>query len=499
MTIDPRTPVLVGVGQAKGGDTEPAQAADPIDLWAESARAAEADSGAAILPRVELIAAVMMGSSREPDPGRALAGVLGIDPGRTLLSGIGGNTPQRLVNDIGESIRRGELDVALIGGAECLSVRRKRRAAGLDDWPLRTSEPCPERVSDDRPGSSEQMDAHGLSAPLHVYPLFESALRIAHGETVDEHLVHISDLWAELAAVAARNPYAWSDRSPSAKEIRTPSADNRLVCWPYTKLMCARVLVDQAAALLLTSYEAARDAGVSSDRIVFLHAGADGHDHWFPTERERLAESPGMRIVGGDALDGAGIGADDIARFDLYSCFPSAVQMATDAYGISADDPRPLSVTGGLTFAGGPLNNFVTHSIASMAQACREDPGSRGLTTAIGWYATKHSAGVWSTDPPATGSFQRAAPDATQTKIDALPARTEAGPYDGRAVIEATAVSIERDGSPNQLMMTALTADGRRVIAASADVDVARDAMAGPLEGTTVEFRSDGPRTLLSA
>ena len=144
-----------------------------------------------------------------------------------------------------------------------------------------------------------------------------------------------------------------------------------MVCFPYPKRMCANIDVDQAAALLLCSYEAARDAGVPDDRMVFLHAAAEAHDHYFFSERWSLADSPGIATAVGDALDAAGITLDDIARFDLYSCFPSAVQVATRALGIADDDPRPLTVTGGLGFAGGPVNNYPTHAIARMVELLR--------------------------------------------------------------------------------------------------------------------------------
>jgi acetyl-CoA C-acetyltransferase len=273
-----------------------------------------------------------------------------------------------------------------------------------------------------------------------------------------------------------------------------------MVCWPYTKLMCARADVDLGAAFVLCSYEAARAAGVADDRLVFLHSGADAHDHWFVSSRWSLAESPGIRTVNDAALRAAGIGVDDVARFDLYSCFPVAVELAMDAIGLgglAAGDTRPLTVTGGLGFAGGPLNNYVSHSIAAMAQACRRDPGSFGVTTALGWYATKHSAGVWSTRPPHASCFTRVEPDETQRAVDALPSRSTTGPYDGTATVEATEVVVDRDGAPQQLVALALTDDGRRVVSCSGDGDLAREAMTSPLEGSRVKLAADGDRSVL--
>jgi len=251
------------------------------------------------------------------------------------------------------------------------------------------------------------------------------------------------------------------------------------------------VAVDQGAAVLLCSYESARDAGVSDDRMVFLHAAAEVHDHYFFSERWSLAESPGIAAAVGDALDAAGLSLDDIARFDLYSCFPSAVQIGAAALGIADDDPRPLTVTGGLGFAGGPVNNYPTHAIARMVELLRNDPMSYGCTTALGWYISKHATGVWSGRPPAAG-FQRVDPAASQAKVDATPRRRPAGLLDEEATIEATSVSFERDGNPSLGIVTALTGDGRRAIANVRDPDLLAAFTTEAHEGRPVRLTNDG-------
>src|SRR5262249_20699176 len=153
-----------------------------------------------------------------------------------------------------------------------------------------------------------------------------------------EHQREVSELWAGFAAVAAENPYAWSRVAFSPEDIRTPARDNRVVTFPYLKRMCANIDVDQAAALLLCSYDVARDHGVPDDRLVFPLAGADAHDHFFFSERETLSASPAIAAAGRAALESAGYGIDDVARFDLYSCFPSAVEIALGALGLRGPD-----------------------------------------------------------------------------------------------------------------------------------------------------------------
>jgi acetyl-CoA C-acetyltransferase len=253
--------------------------------------------------------------------------------------------------------------------------------------------------------------------------------------------------------------------------------------------MCANIDVDQGAALLLCSYEAARDAGVPDDRMVFLHGAAEAHDHWFVTERASLAASPAIAFAARGALASADIGVDDIAHFDLYSCFPSAVQIARDALGLPEDDGRALTVTGGLGFAGGPVNNYPTHGIARMVETLRAEPGTYGLTTALGWYVTKHAAAVWSARPP-VASF---VPGREQARVDALPRRRPAGLVDTNATVEATSVSFERDGTPSVGIVTALFGDrDLRAIANVRDADILSSMTTEPWEGRQVKITNDG-------
>lgn len=254
----------------------------------------------------------------------------------------------------------------------------------------------------------------------------------------------------------SREPHAWDQRPHSAAEIAAPGPHNRWIGWPYTKLMVAYAGVDMAAALILTSASTAASLGVPPERWVFPWAGADCHDHWFVSDRWDLCSSPAIAANGRAALGLAGIGIDDVAHVDLYSCFPSAVQMGADALGLGLD--RPLTVTGGLSFCGGPLNDYVTHSIASMVGVLRSEPGSLGLITALGWYATKHSIGIYSTKPPPR-LFAHAEP---QPEVNMTPSRRAADDYIGPVTVEAWSVIHERDGRPSLGLVACLTPDGGR-------------------------------------
>jgi len=495
----PRTPVIVGVGQTQQRSDDLTTVREPIDLLADAARAADRDAGAtrSVIDALDTIAVVQMVSWNYPDPGSLLGRRLGADGARrTVTTTTGGNSPQLLVNTLAAEITAGRCDAVLIGGAECVHSRwRARREPKVwFDWTADEAPPCAEVIGDDRPGSSDYENANAANAPTTVYPLFETALRHAAGRDVESHQRFVSELWSTFAAVAAENPAAWSRDAWSPEEIRTVAPDNRMVTFPYTKRMCANIDVDQAAAIILCAYETAVDLGVPDDRMVFPLAGADAHDHYFLTERDRLDRSPAVRAASFAAFDAAGIGLDDVARFDLYSCFPSAVQITMGSLGLvgpAGGDARPLTVTGGLGFAGGPANNYPTHAIARMVEELRADPGSIGLVHAIGWYATKHSVGLYSSTPPADG-FATVDSRALQAEIDALPRRDPAGAYTGSATIEATAVAMDRVGSCSYAIVSLVAPDGRRVLAATRNPDMMTSITQEPWEGRAVTVTTDG-------
>ncbi len=495
----------MGVGQAEQRPDDPRDALEPIDLLAAAARTAEEDAGAtsALLRRLDTAAVVSTVSWPYPDPGSLLARRLGAsDVRRTVLTTVGGNSPQLLVNHLSAAISAGEVDVAVLGGVECLFSRRRARKQEPKLWLPWTEDdapPCPEVIGDTRPGTSEYERTHLATDPIHIYPLFETALRASAGHGVAEHQQVVSELWARFAAVAAENPHAWSRVAYTAEQIRTPGPTNRMITFPYTKLMCARIEVDQAAALLLCSYEAAVAAGVPDDRMVFPLAGANAHDRYFFSERDRLDRSPAVHAAATSTLRAAGVGLDDVARFDLYSCFPSAVQVTMASLGLTGlagGDERPLTVTGGLGFAGGPANDYPTHTIARMVEELRADPGSLGLVHTIGWYTTKHGVGLYSTTPPAAG-FRLVDGAELQAEIDALPGRAAAGAYEGDATIEATAVAMGREGDPSHAIVTLLTPDGRRVLANAHDPGVLTAMTEEPWEGRAVTVSTDGTRNQL--
>ena len=502
MTIDPRTPVIVGASQLNQR-VVPLDARTPVELFADAARLAGAEAGGGLLARTDTIAAVGIVSWPYPDPAAVVARSLGLPNARTVLSTTGGNSPQLLINEMAQRIATGNADIVIVGGGESMHARwtaRKEPKVELV-WPMYDDPACTDLFGVDTPGTNDWELAHQMLAPTMVYPLFETALRHASGRSIEQHQQFVGELWSDFSAVAHNNPNAWIDTHYSPQQISEPTPDNRMVVFPYTKRMCANIDVDQGAAVLMTSYETAHTAGIDPSQLVFLHAGADAHDQWWVSERPSIGRSVAIGVAVNTVLRASGLALDDIARFDLYSCFPSAVQLAMQSIGLNGrngGDTRPLTVTGGLCFAGGPVNNYPTHAVAQMVHELRNDPGSFGLTTALGWYATKHSAAVWSTTPPKT-TYRRVDSASTQATVDAVPSVRQAGAFSGTITVEGTSVAVERDGAPSVAIVIGLNADGHRVVANTRDVQAMNAMCTTAWEGTEVEVRTDGSSNTVEA
>ena len=499
MTLDPRTPVLVGAGQLthRDGTVPP-----PLELMVAAARAAAADAGAggdALLARAQSVAVVDLFSWPVPDPGALLARELGLRPAETVRCARGGNGPVALLSDLASRIAAGGVDVALLAGGEAGTTFMTALREGRDPgWEVQPAGTTPSRLvgADRDPGHPAELAA-GLIAPLFWYPMFEHALRGATGRTRVQHQVHLGELWLRFAAVARENPHAWSrgDALPAdAAAIAEPGPGNRRVSDPYTKAMNANITVDQGAALLLCSVGAARAAGIAPERWVFVEATAGAHDHWLCGERDRLDRSPAVAACGAAVLGHADAGIDDVALLDVYSCFPSAVQIAAAELRIDLLDPaRAPTVTGGLAFAGGPANDYVMHALATLVGLLRERPAERGLATAVGWYLTKHGIALLSGSPGARGFAHHD----VQSAVDAQPRRAIAPATDAvDGIVEAHTAIFDREGTATMGIVALRLADGRRAFARTHAADVIADLQAvEPLGRTAL---TDGAAGLTS-
>jgi acetyl-CoA C-acetyltransferase len=488
--LDPRLPVLIGVGQLNQRVDQGDPPIEPVDLMAEALRRAAADAGASeALIDADSIRVSCELSWRYRDPGALVAERLGAQPRDTAYTVMGGNYVQSMANLTARDIQEGRADLVLLTGGESWRTRTRARRGGADlAWTTQpdTVEPARTIGTDESLGHPAEF-ARGVVMPVHVYPMIDIALRARDGLTPDEHRQRISTLWSRFSEVAEQNPNAWIRKRFTPDEIAEPTPANRMIGFPYTKLMNSNNMVEQGAGLIMCSVERAEALGVPRDRWIFLQSGSDAHDHWFVSNRADLSSSPAIRFAGRAALEGAGIGIDDVAHVDLYSCFPSAVQIGARELGLGLD--RQLTVTGGMSFAGGPWNNYVMHSIATMAGILREDAGAYGLCTANGGYVTKHAFGVYSSEPPSSGHFRHAEP---QAQVDRLPSRDLAEDHTGAVTVETYTVMHDRENEPERGLVACLTPDGERTWGFTTEPTTMKAMVAEEFVGRTANLGPDG-------
>lgn len=476
--INSNTPILVGCACLTDEATPAAQGRSPYDLIAEAARRALADCGApAIASMIDTVALLrsyadtshrfasrLGGSTNGP---KSVAQRLGLKANRYIYTWNGGNMPQYLVNQFAEEIARGETRAVLITGGEALRTQLGVERAALDVSWAEDPGGQPELVGDPRRGWTDHEDRHGMRAAIAMYPLFENAIRGQRGRTPNQHLQAIAQLMARFAAVAAKNPLATRREGWSAERLATIDQDNRWIGYPYPRYMVSNAFIDQAAAFIITSVGVAREAGIDPSRWIYLHGCADGHDQWYTSERSDLYSSPAMQAASRLAFDMAGKKVEDMQFLDIYSCFPSAVEIACQELGLSENDPRGLTVTGGLVYFGGPGNSYVVMSICEMMQRLRGARGAFGLVTANGNWVTKHSYGIYSTTP-FEGKWEREAPAVLQAKLDALPTAPFTEIPEGAATVETYTVMHDKNGPAQGIVLGRLAMTGERFIANTA-------------------------------
>lgn len=476
-SIDPRMPVLIGGGEFT--DRSNAELGlTPHGFLAKIAKQAVEDTGAAdkVTAALDGIAVVeftvdspdvrsAMGG-RYTNPPRTIAKSLGLESVPTeIYAATGGNSPQMLVNDMAERIAQGDVNVALLAGCEVLGtmVNRLKSGLSLDDW---ADDPggAPEIVGTNRPGHSDHEKLYGIDLPVNIYPLFENSIRGHMGHTVDQHMDHLGNFFAPFTDVAAQNPNSWFPIARTASELTTITDDNRWIGFPYPKFLNSIIRVNMGAALVMCSSGAADDMGIPEDRRVYLHGCGDAYDIWNVSERVNYHSSPAIRTMTERAFDMADWSVDDLDFMDLYSCFPSAVEIGCMELGIPFDDPRGLTITGGLPYFGGPGSAYVMHSIVQMAAKLRANRGKKGLVTANGWFVTKHACGLYATEPK-EGPWAREAQASFQPGIDNDPAKPvlEENP-EGDATIETYTIVHGRKGPERGIVIGRLP-NGHRFLA----------------------------------
>ena len=469
-----RRAVIVGVGQYRRNPKldGPFEPWEPAEMMAEALRRAVADTAgggdlavADIWAKADVLACVDPIAWNYHDLCARVGEIADVNPGAEGMTvPPGGNSPGDLLIGIANRIVAGESEVALLTGAECVYGRRRAIKEHIPlDWTPTTARR--DFLKGQRPLANALETRHGIVAPVQCYPLFENALRARAKRSIVEHQRFLGEFMARNAAVAASNPYAWFPIAYTPDEIATPSPENRWVYFPYPKRMNAIMEVDLSAAVVVMSSDEADRRGIPRDRQVAFLGGGSSTDAWSPTERIDFTSSPGIAAAAKAAFDHAALGVDDVEVFDLYSCFPSAIEIALGELGVATDDPRGVTATGGLAYAGGPGNSYAMHGVAAVVERLRSNPAENvGLVSGLGMSVTKHAYCILSND-----ASRVAASDGLGHK-QKLPDSLLTGPelvdeVSGEGVVETYTVEYGRDTNPSRTFMVVRFDDGRRTVA----------------------------------
>lgn len=455
-----RIPVIVGVGEFSDHPAELTAGLEPIDLMVKALRLAEQDSGGKLLAEVQSLDIINFLSWRYHDPAALLCARLGIAPAHAYYGPVGGESPIRYIHETAKRIARGECSVAAICGGEAQSTATKAERAGVSlPWtPFAHDAPVPLRGASFQKPMATTL---GVAKPVTVYPIYEAASTAHWGQTPREALAESGHLWSVYSSVASQNPNAWLKRAVPAEEIVTPTPDNRLIAWPYTKLMVANPSVNQSAAILVTSLAKAREAGIAENKLIYVWGGASAEEPRDYLERDQFHQSHAQNAVLGSVMDmveGDGTAFDAI---ELYSCFPTVPKMARRTLKLGPD-VQP-TVTGGLTFFGAPLNAYMAHAACAMVRKLRGG-GKFGLLYGQGGFVTKHHGLILSPQAPRTALAQETGvqAEADRNRQPAPPFVTEAS---GTGKVESFTVIYGRGGAAEHGVVMLRTTENARTLA----------------------------------
>jgi acetyl-CoA C-acetyltransferase len=492
-------PVIIGVAQHTWRERDAART--PLDGLEAVTRAALADAAAASVIPVDAVATVPPILTQMPELaaamprnlGAALAARLGFEATQYVAE-VGGNLPQAMLSHLADALVAGRHHVALVAGAEVLNtfLGGLRRGEGLPDWNTGVSDAAVTSIDSDAELTAETEAAHGLlREAVAAYPLFETAWRHARGLSPEAHRQHLGRMISRFSEVAAANPHAWRREVLTSQQALSTADGNRMICFPYTRCMNAILAVDMAAAVVMTTAATARELGVPRERWIYLRGAGAANDTRFIGERAQLHASPAIAAAGAASLRRAGIALEELDFLDLYSCFPSAVQIACDALGLSVDDPRGLTVTGGLTRFGGPGNNYSLHAIATLVDKLRARGVGSGMVTANGGYLTKHAIGVYSTEAPRR-PWESARDAALQRELDARKHPRLVSRGEGRLRIEGYTLRFEGDAPRSGIVVGRLD-DGSHCLAhTEEDATVFRELMESDAVGAIGQVTPEG-------
>ena len=432
-------PVIIGVGQSIHRDDDDWAGAEPVRLMADAARNVFADCGDVPSSEIDSIDVLHVQAWRYDDLPALVGARLGCGTMRGTSYPVGGETPLRVLDDVARRIQRGETKCALIIGAESTrAVDRCAKAGGSLGWtPMVTP-----RTKWQIPETWRRITDIGVQRAMHIFALYENALRVHEGEALADAQDESAALWAALSRVAATNPFSWTTDAVDAATVRTITATNRRVAFPFTKRMTANPFVNQGAGLLVTDTATARRWRVPEEQWIYPWGSAGADEPAEVLSRTSFHRSAAVERSITRTQELTGTSTDDYSFVELYSCFPTMPKLSGRVLG--PIKPEAPTVTGGLSFFGGPGSNYLTHSIAAMVLRLRES-GGLGFIHGVGEMMTKHHALVVGADPR-DGSYV-SDPDGI---VAIAPADVDIDDgYEGAGTVETCSVSYGRDGAPD--------------------------------------------------
>lgn len=476
-TISDNNPIIVSAAAIKQKIEDPRTAKEAAQLMADCCRAAAAKIDCpALLSECEEIS-VPQGMWGYQNPAGLIKADIGNSCASTVFAKIG-VLQQGLFNRACQRIQDGEIDIAIVAGGEAKYRNLQAMIQGVEVSDSESLEVADTVIEPDEELWLAAESNAGLGMPVGYYALMDSAWRHRHGKSVEQHRDEVAELYQRLSETAMANEQAWTRSGVEAEFIRNPSKKNPMLAYPYTKLHNSSWNVDQASALIFCSIKKARALGIDEKHWIYPASSTESNLMQAVSSRDDLSRSFGAFHAGKKALSLANIDINDVDCVELYSCFPIAVLGFAEELNILAR--KDLTVTGGMPFAGGPLNNFVLQSTVRMLEVMQQQQKNYGLVSNVSGLNTKQAFSLYSREPRA---FVMA--DVTAAVIADSPQREVLEDYSGAATIVAFTVLYDKQGA-ERLLVIAENAAQQRCLAYSQDTSLIEYALAHDLIGTAI-------------
>lgn len=484
-SLSPNTPVIVGIGICDQKLADVSVAKEASQLMVAALQQAVSDAGSDQLISDCDTIMVPQGMWGYSDPARLLARELGADKAKTIYAKIG-VLQQTLLGEASRQIADGEADVVVVAGGE---ARYRQLIADINGIEVSETPQCEQPDEIMEPQAEMWLEAEtnaGLAMPVGFYAIMEVARRHARGIDVESHRDYLGKIYSRFADIAVDNPHAWKREPVAAQTIRNPSVKNKMLAFPYTKLHNTSWNVDQASALIFCSVAKAEALGIPRDKWVFPRASVESNHMISVSQHRDLSRSVGAEVAAKRVLELADLDINELDYIDLYSCFPIAVQSYADALGVP--EGKDYTFSGGMPFAGGPLNNYVLQATCRLVELLRENPGSHGLVSSVSGLLTKQGFGVFSCEPSAAGFVME---DVTEMVAKLNPPLEVVDNYRGEAQIAGYTVLYQGE-IPWRVVAICNIANDKRTVAISEDAGLIAQAMTEELCARKINISDQG-------